>query len=178
MNFLRSSTILLFISIFTLVSCSKDNKDASNPIKKSDLVNKNWVGNSVDVKVDGNTYSVDGDADASSTGMLLKENGEYVGTDENGDKETGKWTLTDNILKVTVDKEDISFKIVSLDGQTLKLFLGEKLDISKSPETYLELDNENFLAYVLGFAVLEKKKVDLTTVKTKEMDVILGLKAK
>ena len=177
MSFLRSAITILCVSTFAFVSCSKDKDDASNPIKRSDLVNKTWIGNGVDVKVDNKTHSLEGDSEISTITMLFKDNGEYAGI-EDGEELSGKWSLTDNVLKLNIDGYEENINITSLDGKTLKLMVGEKLDISKNPADYMNLENEDFVAYLLGFTVLAEKKVDITKVNNKQMDVILVMKAK
>lgn len=179
MSILRSSIFFLFVSTFFLFSCSKDKNEPDNAGTREKLINKKWLVNAINVKINGKDYSLTGaTAEMYSTSIgtgsfTFKDNGEFISADEDGSEEKGTWNLADNKLTMTQDGEGLTFTVDSAEDKALTLGIVKNMDLTKNMNSYTD---EEFIAYMLGqVSVMKDPKVDLTK---GTMDVSLGLYTK
>lgn len=173
MSFLRSSLAILCISTFAFVSCSKDEEKPDNQIQSSNLMNKAWVGNSIDVKIDGKNYTANADKNLSFGQFTFKEDGTFTLISPDDENISGKWTLNNNSLKLTYFNTDFTFTIGKLDSKDLSFIMGKDIDLTKDEDKYSFGEQ---LALIFALPVLMNDDVNVD--EAKKMDVTLNLKAK
>jgi hypothetical protein len=168
MSILRYSILPALLFVFVFTSCSKKKDDVTPSFDRSNLIGKVWTQSQTDFILDGKSYT--DKTYAGETKMEFKGNGTYITTDSDGESTEGKWELTGNKIKVTVQNETEYFTVSKLEAKTLSILALENLDLTKKEDQFTESEQIYLLAAAMFFT---DKQIDFS--KSKKLSVSISL---